>query len=85
MSPQAAAGPAGVEGYSRCCSIGRLRLDAFKGGVEPVGVPLEPASRSTFVHDPSGAIDGVRDQQNLPLASEPESVVADLQAAAGRT
>jgi hypothetical protein len=30
-------------------------------------------------------IDGVRDQQNLPLDAEPESVVADLHDLANRT
>jgi uncharacterized protein YbjT (DUF2867 family) len=35
--------------------------------------------------DPSGGIDGVRDQQNLPLATEPGSVVADLEAFTNRT
>jgi hypothetical protein len=35
--------------------------------------------------DPSGGIDGVRDQQNLPLAAEPASVVVDFEAAADGT
>jgi uncharacterized protein YbjT (DUF2867 family) len=38
--------------------------------LEPLFAPLD--------RDPSGSIDGVRDQQNLPLAAEPEFIAADL-------
>ncbi|WP_163163360.1 SDR family oxidoreductase [Arthrobacter sp. Alg241-R88] len=50
--------------------------------------PEQPSRDSLFGRldrDPSGGIDGVRDQQNLPLATEPGSVVADLEAFTNRT
>lgn len=49
--------------------------------------PEQPSLEPRFAgldRDPSGGNHGVRDQQNLPLASEPESVVAYLRAAADR-
>jgi uncharacterized protein YbjT (DUF2867 family) len=50
--------------------------------------PEQPSLDPLFARldrDRSGSMDGVRDQQNLPLDAEPESVVADLEAAADRT
>ena len=50
--------------------------------------PEQPSLDPLFARldrDPSGGSDGVRDQQNLPLAAEPGSVVADLSALTDRT
>jgi uncharacterized protein YbjT (DUF2867 family) len=50
--------------------------------------PEQPSLDPVFAaldRDPSDGFDGVRDQQNLPLANEPESVLADLKDIADRT
>lgn len=50
--------------------------------------PEQPSLEPLFAgldRDPNGGLDGIRDQQNLPLAAEPKAVVADLQALTART
>ncbi|SLJ96443.1 SDR family oxidoreductase [Arthrobacter sp. P2b] len=58
-----------------------LELVAEHGPEQPCLDPLF----ARLDRDPNGSIDGVRDQQNLPLDAELESVVADLEDAADRT